>query len=97
MIIKINGARFSIDLAQLEALYKSRKYSELKKAAMNGIQLITEIRKTITEETEIPLFQLGRAYEQCENMLIFVEDYELSDKLEKIIFGKRKGFDLFRI
>lgn len=81
MIIKINGETFSIDLAQLEALYKSRKYSELKKAAMNGIQLITEIRKTITEETEISLFQLGRAYERCEDMLMFVEDYELSNKL----------------
>lgn len=65
MIIKVNGETFSIDLAQLEALYKSRKYSELNKAAMNGIQLITEIRKTITEETEISLFQLGRAYERC--------------------------------
>ena len=70
-----------IDPTQLEALYKSRKYSELKKAAMNGIQFITEIRKTITEETEISLFQLGRVYERCEDMLMLVKDYELSNKL----------------
>lgn len=96
MIIKINGETFSIDLAQLEALYKSRKYSELKKAAMNGIQLITEIRKTITEETEISLFQLGRAYERCEDMLMFVEDYELSNKLAKNHIWKKcpKAIDI---
>ena len=96
MIIKVNGETFSIDLAQLEALYKSRKYSELKKAAMNGIQLITEIRKRITEETEISLFQLGRAYERCEDMLMFVDDYELSNKLAKNYIWKKcpKAIDI---
>ena len=63
---------------------------------MNGIQLITEIRKTITEETEISLFQLGRAYERCEDMLMFVDDYKLSNKLAKNYIWKKcpKAIDI---
>lgn len=63
---------------------------------MNGIQLITEIRKTIIEETEISLFQLGRAYERCEDMLMFVDDYKLSNKLAKNYIWKKcpKAIDI---
>ena len=80
----------------LKHFIKKRKYSDLKKAAMNGIQLITEIRKTIIEETEISLFQLGRAYERCEDMLMFVDDYKLSNKLAKNYIWKKcpKAIDI---